>query len=158
MWNDAWNNAIGNKFKLTVLFFLVNKGSIIDAKNINIWQHENVTSGLKTSAPQQNNGSPSDGKSLQRAVTHPSIINESSADWILSIKWCQGAVCPRRAAWHRGLNHKCNNYCNNERLFISILSPKCTVCPSLGHNINFQIAGSWLCCIQVCIPWLWPFY
>ena len=59
---------------------------MIDAKNKNIWQHENVTSGLKTSAPQQNNGSPSDGKSLQSAVSHPSIINESSADWILSIR------------------------------------------------------------------------
>lgn len=83
--------------------------------------------GLKTSAQWQNNGSTYDGKTLQSALTHPSIINKSSADWILSIKRCHDAICPRRAAWHCGLNHKCDTYYHNEQLYISILSPKSMV-------------------------------
>lgn len=70
----------------------------------------------------------------QSAPTHPSIITKSSAVWILSVKRCHDAICPRRAAWHCGLNHKWNSYCN-----IPIVSPEYTVCSTVKFHYSLHI-------------------
>lgn len=101
-----------------------------------------------------------DGKSLQSSLACPSIINKSSADWILSIRWCHGAICPEGAAWHCGLNHKCNSCCNAVWLFhfhIIITTTQYGV-SELGRNMEFQVTCPLVCRMQVCSLRSWPFY